>query len=131
MNEALTHYLGHIVEEVKQHSVAGFNLAAFDNFSSFDLVNFHLLYHHILKNGKEDLFIRMPETEFGEHFYQSIFYAVVGVKLFQNYCTYKETAPVLAVNDILYRNNRLYKYLGRSGKQLKVAPRFPDKNQKN
>jgi len=131
MNEALTHYLGHIVGEAKKSSVADFNLAAFDAFSSFDLVNFHLLYRHILENGKDDFFIRMPETEFGEHFYESIFYAVVSVKLFQNFCAYKEAAPALVVDDILYRGNRLYRYLGRSDNRLKVAPLFPDKNQKD
>lgn len=131
MKEDLKQYITNIIEEIKHSSIEDYNLEAFNDFKNFDFINFHLLNKHIFENGNEDLFIGIPEDDYREHFFKSIFYAVVSVKLFQNYCAYTHTYPALVVNDIIFTRKKIYKYLGITGNYMNLAPKFPAKNQKD
>ncbi|MCO5287300.1 MAG: hypothetical protein M9898_12885 [Chitinophagaceae bacterium] len=124
-------YIQNVVDEIKHSSVEDFNIKAFNDFKYFDFINFHLLNKHIFENGKEDLFIAIPEFDYRVHSLESIFYAVVLVKLFQNYCAYTNTNPELFTKDIIFTRGKIYKYLGVTGNYMNLAPKFPAKNQKN
>lgn len=131
MKKELKQYIHNIIEEIKHSSIDDYNLEAFNDFGKFDFINFHLLNKHIFENGNGDLFIGIPEEDYREHFFESIFYAVVLVKLFQNYCTYTQTNPTLVTNDIIFTRKKIYKYLGATGNQMNLVPKFPAKNQRD
>lgn len=131
MKIELQKYITSIIDEIKHSSIEDFNLKAFNDFKNFDFINFHLLNKHIFENGKEDLFIGIPEDDYREHFFKSIFYAVVSVKLFQNYCAYTYSNPELVTNDIIFTRKKIYKYLGTTGNYMNLVPKFPTRNQKD
>ena len=86
----LKSYIDRLTEEVKSNIQNDFNLnnVAFKNFSSFDYINFHLIYKYILNEDKEDFFISIPEDQYRPNFFASIFQSLVLIKLFQNYFYY-------------------------------------------
>lgn len=131
MNNEIGKYLGEIVTEVENTTISDYNLDVFKSFEDFDLINFHVLNKHILENGNRDLFIGIPEENYRENFFESVFYAVTLVKLFQNYCSYKQAFPELKSNDIIFTRNRIYKYLGTRDGRMIVEYKFPKKNEKN
>src|SRR6185312_1130004 len=131
MNREIKEYLNTIIEEIGNTTIADYNLDIFNEFEDFDLINFHLLNKHIFENGNIDLFVGIPEEDYRENFFQSIFYSVTVVKLFQNYCAYHDTLPELKENDIIFTKNRIYKYLGTSGDKMILGFRFPKNNEKN
>lgn len=131
MNSGVKNYIDSIFREIKSATIADYNLDAFKGFKNFDYINFHLLNKHIFKNETEDFFIGIPKDDYKEHFFESIFYAVVSVKLFQNYCAYKHTNPSLTTNDIIFTRKKIYKYLGATDNYMNLVPKFPAKNQKD
>ena len=80
-------YLNQIDSELQECYSDEINLREtdFEKYSIFDFVNFHLIYQHILndKSNKNDLFISIPEDEYRENFFASIFNSIVLIKLFQ------------------------------------------------
>lgn len=131
MNQEIKNYIKSVIEEIGNSTISDYNLDSFDDFEGFDLINFHILNRHILENGQTDLFIGIPEEDYRENFFESIFYGIVIVKLFQNYCSYQATTPQLVANDIIFFNNKIYKYLGGDLKTMYLEKKFPAKNERN
>ncbi|MEO9257927.1 MAG: hypothetical protein ABI207_06070, partial [Crocinitomicaceae bacterium] len=131
INIEIKNYINAVIDEVENTTISDYNLDTFDELEDFDLINFHLLNKHILENANTDLFIGIPEVDYRENFFESIFYSVTVVKLFQNYCAYQETLPELKGNDIIFTNNRIYKYLGIRNNKMILRFKFPKKNEKN
>ena len=131
MNSEIRNYIRAVIDEVENTTISDYNLDTFDELEDFDLINFHLLNKHILENENIDLFVGIPEEDYRENFFESIFYSVTVVKLFQNYCTYQNTLPELKTNDIIFTKNRIYKYLGTRNNKMILGFKFPKKNEKN
>jgi hypothetical protein len=131
MNSEIKEYIKAVIDEIENTTIADYNLDIFDELEYFDLINFHLLNKHILENGKIDLFIGIPEADYRENFFESIFYSVTVVKLFQNYCAYQDTPPELKANDIIFTKNRIYKYLGSRNNKMILRYKFPNQNELN
>lgn len=131
MNIEISNYINAIIDEIGNTTIADYHLDIFDELEYFDLINFHLLNKHILENGSTDLFIGIPEEEYRDNFFETIFYSVTVVKLFQNYCTYQNNIPELNVNDIIFTKHRIYKYLGARNNKMVLTFKFPKKNEKN
>lgn len=89
MSIEIKNYLNEIYSEVKECYSDEINLKEddFKKYSVFDFVNFHLIYQHILndKTNKKDFFISIPEDEYRENFFASIFNSIVLIKLYQNF----------------------------------------------
>lgn len=130
MKEGLKLYINNILEEIRHSTISDYNLDAFSNFGKFDFINFHLLNKHIFENKSEDLFIGVPEDNYREHFFESIFYAVALVKLFQNYCSYQKEEPILKTGDVFYSKGKIYTFLGKQNNQILARPKF-DNTQSN
>ena len=127
----LKSYIDRLTEEVKSNIQNDFNLnnVAFKNFSSFDYINFHLIYKYILNEDKEDFFISIPEDEYRPNFFASIFQSLVLIKLFQNYFYHKNYKPLLQTNDLVYgkigRENRILVIKSAGPEELRVNYKFP------
>ena len=100
----LQSYINELTLEVKSNieSDFNFNQGIFKDFTSFDYVNFYLIYQYILKDDKKDFFISVPEDEYRPNFFASIFHSLVLIKLFQNYYFYEENKAKLSINDLVY-----------------------------
>jgi hypothetical protein len=128
-------YIITLTTEVKSNIQNDFNLKniAFKNFSSFDFINFHLIYKYILNEEKEDLFISIPEDEYRPNFFASIFHSLVLIKLFQNYFYHTKHKPILKTNDLVYGKlsgkNRIFIIKGVGPDILRINLRFPLKNE--
>lgn len=131
MSKEIKNYIKSVIEEIGNSTISDYNLDSFDDFERFDLINFHILNRHILENGQIDLFVGIPEEDYRVNFFESIFYSIVLVKLFQNYCSYQATTPQLAANDIIFFNNKIYKYLGGDINTMYLEKKFPAKNERN
>ncbi len=131
MNKEIRTYIRSVIDEIENSSIADYNLECFDDFEGFDLLNFHILNRHILANDETDLFIGIPEEDYRENFFESVFYGVSLVKLFQNYFTYKKAEPAIKAGDIIFSNNRIYEYLGNSYGMMNLRLKFPASNERN
>lgn len=135
MSTAIDNYIKKVTEEVKSHIQNDFNLnnIAFKNFSSFDYINFYLIYKYILNEEKDDFFISIPEDEYRPNFFASIFHSVVLIKLFQNYFYHNNHKPILQTNDLVYgkigKENRILIVKGVGPDTLRIHLRFPKKNE--
>lgn len=131
----LKSYINGLTEEVKSNIQNDFNLnnVAFKNFSSFDYINFHLIYKYILNEDKEDFFISIPEDEYRPNFFASIFQSLVLIKLFQNYFYHNNYKPILRTNDLVYgkigKENRILIIKGVGPDTLRIHLKFPKKNE--
>lgn len=131
----LHYYISEVTEEVKSNIQKDFNLnnVAFKNFSSFDYINFYLIYKYILNEDKEDFFISIPEDEYRPNFFASIFHSLVLIKLFQNYFYHNNHKPKLQTNDLVYgkigKENRILIIKGVGPDTLRIHLRFPKKNE--
>ena len=131
----LKSYIDRLTEEVKSNIQNDFNLnnVAFKNFSSFDYINFHLIYKYILNEDKEDFFISIPEDEYRPNFFASIFQSLVLIKLFQNYFYHNNHKPILRTNDLVYgkigKENRILIIKGVGPDTLRIHLKFPKKNE--
>jgi hypothetical protein len=129
-------YINRLTEDVKLNIQNDFNInnIAFMDFSSFDFINFYLIYKYILSEDKEDFFISIPEDEYRPKFFASIFHSLVLIKLFQNYFEYKERKSSLQINDLVYgkigRENRILVVKGIGSEELRVNYKFPVGNEK-
>jgi len=127
----LHYYISEVTKEVKSNIQNDFNFnnVAFKDFSSFDFINFYLIYKYILNEEKEDFFISIPEDEYRPKFFSSIFHSLVLIKLFQNYFYHKRHRPILKTNDLVYgkigRENRILVIKAVGSEELRVNYKFP------
>jgi len=137
MKEQIKNYLTQISAEIQKCYSEEINIreADFEKYSVFDFVNFHLIYQYVLDDtsNKKDFFISIPEDEYRENFFASIFHSIVLIKLYQNFFNYENLLPTLNKGDLIYKkHNREYRifivkdiYEGR----IKINFRFPRKNE--
>ncbi|RZS95441.1 hypothetical protein [Cecembia calidifontis] len=128
-------YLTQINSEIQESYSDEINLREtdFEKYSIFDFVNFHLIYQHILndKSNKNDLFISIPEDEYRENFFASIFHSIVLIKLYQNFFN-DRTNPPIEIGDLVYshKKKRVYQVKGKNSSGLTLQYQFPKKNEK-
>jgi len=128
-------YIKELTAEVKSNIESDFNFndGVFKDFSSFDYVNFYLIYQYILKEKKDDFFISIPEDEYRPNFFASIFHSLVLIKLFQNYFYHSTNKPKLMVNDLVYGKlsgkNRILIIKGVGPEEIKINLKFPKGNE--
>src|ERR1700678_891411 len=113
-------YVASIHEEAKTSILNDFDISSKREFTPFDYINFHIINKHILEDNSEDLFIGIPEDDIRDNFFESVFYSVALIKLFQNYCTYKLNQPELNLGDIIYAKDQIFTYKGASKDKIKV-----------
>lgn len=134
MELQIKNYLDKIYSEIKEYYTNDINLqeADFAKYSIFDFVNFHLIYKYILNDtsNKNDFFIFVPEDEYRENFFASIFNSIVLIKLYQNFFNQRANPPI-EIGDLVYslKKNRIYKVKEKNEKELKLEYKFPKKNE--
>ncbi len=137
MKEQIKNYLDNIYSEIQDQYSDEINLteADFVEYSVFDFVNFHLIYQYILNDNsdKKDFFISIPEDEYRENFFASIFHSIVLIKLYQNFFNYEKTFPVLNNGDLIYkkyrREHRIFRVSNTYEGNVYVNYKFPKKNE--
>lgn len=135
MKLQIKNYLNQIYSEIQECYLDEINLreADFEKYSIFDFVNFHLIYQHILndKSNKNDFFISIPEDEYRENFFASIFNSIVLIKLYQNFFNHEKTHPLLEIGDLIYSETkkRVYRVIGKTVKGLRLKYQFPKRNE--
>src|SRR5690554_1129114 len=128
-------YLTQINSEIQESYSDEINLREtdFEKYSIFDFVNFHLIYQHILndKSNKNDFFISIPEDEYRENFFASIFHSIILIKLYQNFFI-DRTNPPIEIGDLVYshKKKRVYQVRGKNSSGLTLQYQFPKKNEK-
>jgi hypothetical protein len=97
MKNKIKSYLDLIHSEILECYADEINLREtdFEKYSTFDFVNFHLIYQYILDDNSEknDFFISISEDEYRRNFFTSIFHSIVLIKLYQNYFNYEKINP--------------------------------------
>src|SRR5690606_8123844 len=132
----IKNYLNEIYAEIQKGYSEEINLreTEFKKFSIFDFVNFHLIYQYILNDNsnKNDFFISIPEDEYRENFFASIFHSIVLIKLYQNYFSYEKINTPIENRDLVYSSTRkrVFRVLGKGSKGVKVEHRFPVKKER-
>lgn len=135
MKLQIQNYLNQIYSEIQECYLDEINLreADFEKYSIFDFVNFHLIYQHILndKSNKNDFFISIPEDEYRENFFASIFNSIVLIKLYQNFFNHEKTHPLLEIGDLIYSETkkRVYRVISKTVKGLRLKYQFPKRNE--
>lgn len=133
MKLQIQNYLNQIDSEIQECYLDEINLREtdFEKYGIFDFVNFHLIYQYILndKSNKNDFFISIPEDEYRENFFASIFNSIVLIKLYQNYFHYEKNNPLIENKDLVYSNSRkrVFEILRKSPSGLTVKYKFPKK----
>ncbi|OYQ33907.1 hypothetical protein CHU92_12525 [Flavobacterium cyanobacteriorum] len=130
-------YLSQVFAEIQKYYLGEINLseADFKKYSVFDFANFHLIYQYILddKSNKNDFFISIPEDEYRENFFASIFHSIVLIKLYQNFFNYEKTFPVLNIGDLIYkkyrREHRIFRVNNTYVENVSVNYKFPKRNE--
>lgn len=138
MKNQIKDYLNLINSEIQKRYADEINLREtdFEKYSIFDFANFHLIYQYILddNNEKDDLFISIPEDEYRENFFTSIFHSIVLIKLFQSFFNYeKNNLPILNNGDLIYKKHnkehRIFIVKSTYNEKVKINFRFPKKNE--
>lgn len=131
----IQNYLNKIYSEILECYSDEINLRENDleRYSIFDFVNFHLIYQYILNDNlnKNDFFISIPEDEYRENFFASIFNSIVLIKLYQNFFNLEKAHPPLEIGDIIYSETkkRVYRVIGKPVKGLRLKYQFPKRNE--
>jgi hypothetical protein len=137
MKNKIKDYLDLIHSEIQECYADEINLGEtdFKKYSIFDFANFHLIYQYILddKTDKNDFFISVPEDEYRENFFTSIFHSIVLIKLYQNFFNYEKQTPTLDNADLIYkkhnREHRIFIVKSNYNEKVKINFRFPKKNE--
>lgn len=138
MRKQIKNYLEQIYFEIKECYSDEINLKENDfiDYSIFDFVNFHLIYQYILDDNieKNDFFVSIPEDEYREKFFNSIFHSIVLIKLYQNFFNYEKFhLPPLEKEDLIYKKHnkehRIFVVKNIYDGQAKINFRFPKKNE--
>lgn len=136
MEVKIQEYLQRLKYEVLEKTqVFNFDQEQFESFTTFDFVNFYLIYSYVIEDKrKEDFFLSIPEDDDRENFFTSIFHSIVLIKLYQNYFNYEKLNPEIKKGNLIYT-----KY----GKGFRVCEikstvnniiinlKFPKKNEKS
>lgn len=130
-------YLKQIYSEIEEFYLGEINFREtdFERYSIFDFVNFHMIYSYILndESNKNDFFISIPEDEYRDNFFASIFHSIVLIKLYQNFFYYEKTNPVLNIGDLIYKKyrgeHRIFKVGRISDEKVWVNYKFPKRNE--
>lgn len=138
MELQIKNYLNEIYSEIQECYSDEINLREtdFEKYSIFDFVNFHLIYQYILndKSNKNDFFISIPEYEYRENFFASIFHSIVLIKLYQNFFNYVNAIPELIKGDLIYSKyrgeHRVLVIKSILKNSIKTNLKFPKKNEK-
>lgn len=136
MKLQIQNYLNQIDSEIQECYSDEINLREtdFEKYSIFDFVNFHLIYQYVLNDNynKNDLFISIPEDEYRENFFASIFNSIVLIKLYQNFFNLEKANPPLEIGDLIYSETkkRVYRVIGKTDKGLRLKYQFPKSNEK-
>jgi hypothetical protein len=115
--------------------VFNFEQEQFENFTTFDYVNFFLIYfYNIDEKKKEDFFLSIPEDDERENFYTSIFHSVVLIKLYQNYFNLKKVKNQLLKDDLIYtkygKTYRVCEIKSNGNQTIFMNLKFPTKSEK-
>lgn len=137
MKNQIKDYLDLIYSEIQEQYTDEINLKEtdFEKYSIFDFANFHLIYQYIIndKSNKKDFFISIPEDEYRENFFASIFHSIVLIKLYQNFFNYESSLPNLCKGDLIYkkhnREHRIFTVRDTYEGRIKINFRFPKKNE--
>ncbi|MCZ2483001.1 hypothetical protein G9H64_08540 [Aquirufa nivalisilvae] len=137
MKERIKNYLDNIFSEIQRQYSDEINLreADFVKYSVFDFVNFHLIYQYIIddSSNKHDFFICVPEDEYRENFFASIFHSIVLIKLYQNFFNYEKIFPFLNNGDLIYkkyrREHRIFRVSSTDEGNVFVNYKFPKRNE--
>jgi len=137
MKEQIENYLNNIFSEIEGKYLGEKTLreADIEKYSVFDFVNFHLIYQYILddNSNKNDFFISIPEDEYRENFFASIFHSIVLIKLYQNFFNYEKTFPILNNGDLIYKKyrkeHRIFKVRSYYDGKVLVNYKFQKKNE--
>jgi hypothetical protein len=137
MKKQIKDYLDLIYSEILECYSDEINLSEtdFEKYSIFDFANFHLIYQYILDDNteKKDFFISIPEDEYRENFFNSVFHSIVLIKLYQNFFNYEKQTPTLNNADLIYkkhnREHRIFIVKSNYNEKVKINFRFPKKNE--
>lgn len=138
MKKKIKDYLDLIHSEIQECYADEINLREtdFEKYSIFDFVNFHLIYQYILDDNSEknDFFISIPEEEYRENFFTSVFHSIVLIKLYQNFFNYEQQIPTLENGDLIYKKHnkehRTFIVKSTYNEKVKINFRFPRKNER-
>lgn len=136
MKLQIKNYLNQIYSEIQECYSDEINIREndFQRYSIFDFVNFHLIYQYVLNDNynKNDFFISIPEDEYRENFFASIFNSIVLIKLYQNFFNLEKANPPLEIGDLIYSETkkRVYRVIGKTDKGLRLKYQFPKSNEK-
>ena len=136
MKKKIQEYLHSIKHEIQEKTqVFNFDQEQFEKFTTFDYVDFYLIYSYIFEDKKkEDFFLSIPEDDDRENFYTSIFHSVVLIKLYQNYFNSKKAKTQLGKGDLIYikyRGDFRVCEIKSNINNTRINLKFPKKNEKN
>jgi hypothetical protein len=124
-------YLKLLIEEIKEKLEKDIDLdkKVFEDFNSFDFINFHLIYSYVLSDYNKDFFISLPDDTYRNNLYGSIFHSLVLIKLYQNFFDYEKAHPELERGDLIYSKkfNRVFVVLDKTASSLRLKKQFPSK----
>tara|TARA_R110000850_G_scaffold218852_3_gene344450 strand:- start:41040 stop:43484 length:2445 start_codon:yes stop_codon:yes gene_type:complete len=124
-------YLKLLIEEIKEKLEKDIDLdkKVFEDFNSFDFINFHLIYSYVLSDYNKDFFISLPDDTYKNDLYGSIFHSLVLIKLYQNFFDYEKAHPKLKRGDLIYSKkfNRVFVVLDKTASSLRLKKQFPSK----
>ena len=136
MRRKIQDYLHRIKNEIQEKTkVFNFDQVHFKEFTTFDYVNFYLIYYYIFEDKKkDDFFLSIPEDDERENFYTSIFHSVVLIKLYQNFFNSKKVKTQLEKGDLVYikyhKGFRVCDIKSVSNDTIFINLKFPAKNEK-
>lgn len=136
MRKQIENYLNLIYQEIKENlsTELDMNQIKFEDFQPFDFVNFQLIWQYVLDENKNDFFIGLPEENYRQNFYGSIFYSLVLIKLYQNYFSYEKLKPELKKGDLIYtkfqNKKRICEIKKTHNSNIKINLKFPEKNER-
>jgi hypothetical protein len=136
MKRKIKEYLQGLKYEIQAKTkVFNFEQEQFENFTTFDYVNFYLIYFYSIdEKNKEDFFLSIPEEDERENFYTSIFHSVVLIKLYQNYFNLKKVESQLEKGDLIYtkysNTHRVFEIKSIANDAIFINFKFPKKNEK-
>ena len=136
MKSKIQKYLHRIKNEIQEKTkVFNFDQIQFEEFTTFDYVNFYLIYYYIFEDRKRMIFfLSIPEDDGRENFYTSIFHSVVLIKLYQNYFNSKKVKTQLEKGDLIYtkyrKGFRVCEIKGVVNETIFINLKFPTKSEK-
>jgi len=131
MKRHIENYIELVYKEVEENISKQFNIkqAQFNDYKTFDFINFYLIDNYVIRESKKDLFISIPEDNYRPNFFSSIFHSLVLIKLYQNFFNYENKKPILNKGDLIYKSNRVYEVVSRFDDSIRIKFKYPRKNE--